>query len=653
MRATRTVGMLFLLLCCMGSILAQQPFTYQGMLKTSGIPANGNYDFQFSLWTANSGGSQVGSTITRIGVSVSNGLFTTELDFGSVWDGNERYLQIAVRPSGSGAYTTLSPRVKVNRVPYSQLAFGALSVPWSGIVGMPAGFADGVDNDTTYAAGAGLQLVGNTFSIASGGVVSAMLADGSVTTTKIADGAVTTAKIGDGQVTDAKIASVSWSKVTGAPSSFPPGGSAGGDLSGSYPNPTVAKIQGRAVASTAPSAGQVLKWDGSAWSPDTDLRDAFWQASGGNIFYNAGDVGIGTSSPLYSLHVETGTVDRAIYGLHTAATGYTFGVWGQSSSTDGRGLLGYASAATGYTFGVWGQSSSTDGTGVYGFATASSGNTNGVYGRSDSPDGRGVFGWATAASGTVSGVVGRSDSTGGTGVYGYASAASGFTRGVSGQSDSPDGTGVFGYASAPSGVTYGGWFRCDSTDGTGVFGYASAYNGWTVGVEGVSASPTGYGVYFVNRLAGTGTKSFQMDHPLHPETHYLNHFCTEGPEPYNAYRGTVVLDARGEAWVQLPDYFESINRDPSYHLTPIGAPMPNLHVAMEVQGNRFKIAGGVPGKKVSWRVEAIRNDRWVQEYGYQTEQPKPAEYRGKYLNPELYGQPKELGIHYRPELVRQ
>jgi hypothetical protein len=101
--------------------------------------------------------------------------------------------------------------------------------------------------------------------------------------------------------------------------------------------------------------------------------------------------------------------------------------------------------------------------------------------------------------------------------------------------------------------------------------------------------------------------------------------------------------------VQLPDYFEAINRDPRYTLTPIGAAMPNLHVAVEIQGNRFKIAGGVPGKKVSWEVKAIRNDLWVQRYGYQTEQEKEDAIKGKYLNPELYGQPKERGIHYRPE----
>jgi len=83
--------------------------------------------------------------------------------------------------------------LKVSRIPYNNVAFTALKAPWTSITGMAAGFADGVDNDMTYTAGAGPQLS----SIASGGVVSAMLEDGVVTGAKLASGAVTTAKIGD------------------------------------------------------------------------------------------------------------------------------------------------------------------------------------------------------------------------------------------------------------------------------------------------------------------------------------------------------------------------------------------------------------------------------------------------------------------------
>ena len=212
--------------------------------------------------------------------------------------------------------------------------------------------------------------------------------------------------------------------------------------------------------------------------------------------------------------------------------------------------------------------------------------------------------------------------------------------------------GVRGDASATSGETFGVYGRSASTDGRGVFGWATAASGITYGVWGQSESTSGYGVYSSGRFAALGTKSFQMDHPLRPETHYLSHFCAEGAEPYNLYRGNVVTDAQGYAVVQLPDYFESINRDFRYQLTVIGQ-FAQAIVAQEIRNNQFTIRTDKPFVKVSWEVKAIRNDHWVQQYGYQTEQEKPRELQGKYLNPELYGQPKELGIHYHPEVEPQ
>jgi len=258
-----------------------------------------------------------------------------------------------------------------------------------------------------------------------------------------------------------------------------------------------------------------------------------------------------------------------------------------------------------------------------------------VRGQNNGTDVHGIGLWGSQ-NGSGYGVYATSVS--GAGVYALASATSGLTYGVVGRSDSEAGSGVFGVAYASSGPAWGVESRT----------YSTASNAY--GVYGFEPSGgAGHAVYAYGTLAATGTKSFQIDHPLSPETHYLNHFCAEGPEPMNAYSGVVSLDSRGEAWVQLPDYFEAINRDPRYTLTPIGAAMPNLHVAVKIQNNRFKIAGGAPGKEVSWRIEAVRNDLWVQRYGYQTEQEKEDAIKGKYLSPELYGQPKERGIHYRPE----
>ena len=76
----------------------------------------------------------------------------------------------------------------------------------------------------------------------------------------------------------------------------------------------------------------------------------------------------------------------------------------------------------------------------------------------------------------------------------------------------------------------------------------------------------------------------------------------------NVYDGVVVLDEKGEAVVVRPHYFETLNKDLLYQLTPIGAPAPELYIADEVFENKFSIAGGKPHMKVSWQVTGTRND---------------------------------------------
>jgi hypothetical protein len=58
-----------------------------------------------------------------------------------------------------------------------------------------------------------------------------------------------------------------------------PLGAAGGDLSGTYPNPNVVALQNNAVSANAPAINNILYWTGTAWTP-TDANTLFWKLNG-------------------------------------------------------------------------------------------------------------------------------------------------------------------------------------------------------------------------------------------------------------------------------------------------------------------------------------------------------------------------------------
>ncbi|MBL8990211.1 MAG: hypothetical protein JNJ48_01380, partial [Phycisphaerae bacterium] len=161
----------------------------------------------------------------------------------------------------------------------------------------------------------------------------------------------------------------------------------------------------------------------------------------------------------------------------------------------------------------------------------------------------------------------------------------------------------------------------------------------------------GFAVFGQGRLGSTGPKPFHIDHPLDPANRFLTHYAAEGPQPLNLYRGTVLCDADGRAQVVLPSYYESINTDPQYQLTCVGGFAP-VFIESEIADGRFVIAGGRPGLKVCWQVTAARNDAYIRAYGAPVETDKPAEFRGRYLHPELVGRPAGEGI-FRPASDRQ
>lgn len=213
------------------------------------------------------------------------------------------------------------------------------------------------------------------------------------------------------------------------------------------------------------------------------------------------------------------------------------------------------------------------------------------------------------------------DSVNGNGLHGVSSASD--ASGVFGQNTN-GGFGVAGRSSGSGSAVFG--------DNNNAGGFAGTFNG-NVRVVGTLSKSAG---------------SFQIDDPIDPANKYLSHSFVESPDMMDLYNGNVTLDAKGEATVTMPAWFQALNRDFRYQLTPIGAPGPDLYVAQEIEGNSFKIAGGKADSKVSWQVTGIRQDPYAEQNRIPVEQDKPASEKGLYLNPELYGQPPSKSVVNAP-----
>ncbi|MCS7191309.1 MAG: hypothetical protein NZ843_06890, partial [Fimbriimonadales bacterium] len=132
----RVLGLNALSAILLAMTASAQVFTYQGFLRQNNLPVNGTISMTFRLYTAPTGGTLLG-TVGPVNVSVSNGLFTHELDFGNVWSGDARWLEIQI-----GAQT-LSPRVRLNPAPYAITASNAL-----GLQGRPVAAASPTTGQT-------------------------------------------------------------------------------------------------------------------------------------------------------------------------------------------------------------------------------------------------------------------------------------------------------------------------------------------------------------------------------------------------------------------------------------------------------------------------------------------------------------------------
>jgi hypothetical protein len=153
----------------MASMLCAQgtAFTYQGRLNDNGNPANGNYDFNFAIYDALvPPGNLIAGPITNSAVSVSNGLFTTTVDFGSgIFTGSNYWLNIGVRTNGAtNTFTALLPRQRLTPTPYAIFANTASNLAGSLMATQLSGTLPSAQISGTYSGPVTFNNNANSFS---------------------------------------------------------------------------------------------------------------------------------------------------------------------------------------------------------------------------------------------------------------------------------------------------------------------------------------------------------------------------------------------------------------------------------------------------------------------------------------------------------
>jgi trimeric autotransporter adhesin len=360
-----------------------------------------------------------------------------------------------------------------------------------------------------------------------------------------------------------------------------------------------------------------------------------------------------------------GTSGKVTLNVNTSALNSTYArLTAPNTFTANQTVNGNLSATTTTPGATTLSATSTNGEAVAGVDTTEG---YGVFGQSDT--GFGVYGGSNAFPGVAGG------SANNPGVSGFSANAQGVqgmslsTIGVEGDSSSTSSYGVYG-----SNTASGGGYGVYGTGYDGVVG-----NGSNFGVAGLSSS-SGAGVYAYNNSSGDalfaqnlsgGYAAFlegpvdvdgtftnavgltKMDDPIDPANKYLYHSSVESPDMMNIYNGTVTTDAEGNATVQMPDWFEALNRDFRYQLTAIGQAA-QAYISSELNNRQFSIKTDKPNVKISWQVTGVRQDAWANAHRIPAEVEKPANERGYYMHPELFGASADRSIaaHRHPGMLK-
>ncbi len=369
-------------------LTVETAFTYQGQLRSGGLPVNGSVDLEFALFTFAEDGDLIGTPIRLQNVSVTNGLFSVSLNFGvNAFDGRPRSLEVRVRsphdPGDTGPFTALTPRQSILPAPYALAlpglrteavdgppnviggshhnmvtpgahgAFigggGAVEVHRNQVTGdfgvvtggrlntaEGFGFVGGGQNNFAKSFGAvvggDLNSAGGSFAAVGGGQANS------------AGGSNATVAGGDNNSASATRAAVGggfFNAASGADSMIPGGNrnAAGGSFS--FAAGRKAKVRTAAQVGGGDTDGDQGTF---VWA---DSTDADFQSTGPNQFLlrAGGGVGIGTNAPEAPLHVFSGSA-----GSVTALTGST-AVLESAGSGNYLSLLGPAGSERALIFG--------------------------------------------------------------------------------------------------------------------------------------------------------------------------------------------------------------------------------------------------------------------------------------------------------------
>ena len=403
---------------------ADTTLTYQGRLKSAGLPAHGTFTMSFSLWDAAAGGTQIGSTITPFaGVAVTNGVFAVNLDFGNqAFNNHDRYLQIVV----SG--TTLTPRQLVARAPYAIATRGVFVGPTETVGIGVEGPNPNVQMDVRSARVVSLDVQNSS---TSGRAVSGFATATSGTTYGVyglndsPDGRGVFGWARDTSSSDNAIG------VYGQSDSSNGQGVAGRGRYGVVGTSSASLGYGVVGEATGDAVSGVL---GTTTATNSSAVSGWWQGDPGS--FGTGVEGITGS--------ESG---RGVHGIALNSTGFGFGVYGLAYGDEGSGVFGQAISDAGVTYGVYGRSLSPTGIGVFGEGTGPGGQPIGVRGE-------GFFGvhGSTARNGGV-GVYGEATNNGTTAaIRGVTTLATSLAVGVSASCANPAG---FDFIANGPGIDYG------------------------------------------------------------------------------------------------------------------------------------------------------------------------------------------------------